>query len=54
MIDPSQNFEVARDSLVARGELFPPHTHTPEFINSLWEQLRYWDGEKFVREEELK
>ena len=48
MIDATENFEVARDSLVTRGKLPPPYTHTPEFIKSLWEQLCYWDGEKFV------
>lgn len=49
LIDASENFEVARDSLVAKGELFRPYTHTPEFINLLWNQLSYWDGEKFTR-----
>ncbi len=41
-------FQMYRDSLVARGVLKPPYSNTPQYMNSLKEQLRYWDGEGFV------
>ncbi len=54
LIDPSREFEVARDSLVAQGELNPPYSHTKEYKNYLFNQIRHWDGEKFVGKEDLK
>ncbi|MCH7771676.1 MAG: hypothetical protein IIA49_11790 [Bacteroidetes bacterium] len=52
-LDISEWFEVARDSLVSRGELPLPYSHTKEYLNILFEQVRYWDGERFVRKENL-
>jgi hypothetical protein len=53
-IDPSLEFEVARDSLVIKGVLEPPFTHTKEYQKILYDQIRYWDGEKFVTKEEYE
>ncbi len=46
-------FHVRRDSLVAKGLLKPPYTNTNAFVNILKNQVRYWNGEKFVKKEEL-
>ncbi len=51
IVIPDQ-FRVARDSLVARGFLSPPYTDTKEYVKILKDQIRYWDGEKFVTAEE--
>ena len=51
-IDCGDDFQRARDSLVAHGKLNPPYTYTPEYFKGLKEQIRYWDGEKFVTAEE--
>lgn len=48
-IDPSLEFEIARDSLVSAGELSLPFTHTEEYQQILYNQIEYWDGEKFTR-----
>ena len=50
-IDISEGFEVARDSLVAQGKLNLPYSHTKEYRDYLFNQIRHWDGEKFVRME---
>ncbi|RPI75125.1 MAG: hypothetical protein EHM47_03480 [Ignavibacteriales bacterium] len=52
MLDCSDDAQQKRDSLVARGILKPPFTNTNEYYLILRDQLRYWDGEKFVKEEE--
>jgi len=51
-IDISEGFEVARDALVESRELQPPYSNTKEYINILFEQIRFWDGTKFVTKEE--
>jgi len=53
-IDPSLEFEIARDSLVVKGELKLPLTHTEEYQKILYDQIRYWDGEKFITREKYK
>ena len=50
--DISEDFQVARDALVESGELQQPYSHTKEYLNILFEQIRFWDGTKFVTEEE--
>ena len=47
-IDCADDFQKTRDTLVARGKLKPPYTYTPEYFRGLKEQIRYWNGEKFV------
>jgi len=46
--------QVKRDSLVARGEISGPYTTSPEFIQMLEDQIRYWDGKKFISFEDWK
>ena len=53
-IDISEGFEVARDALVDSGELQPPYSHTKEYLDILFRQIRFWDGTKFVTEDKLK
>ena len=53
-IDISEGFEVARDALVDSGELQPPYSHTKEYLDILFKQIRFWDGTKFVTEDKLK
>ena len=50
--DISEDFQVARDALVESGELQQPYSHTKEYLNILFEQIRFWDGTKFVTKEE--
>lgn len=45
-------FRVKRDSLVAQGKLSLPLTDTKEYVEILKDQVRYWNGEKFVTTEE--
>ena len=52
-IDPSLEFEIARDSLVSAGELSHPFTHTEEYQQILYNQIESWDGEKFVKRERI-
>src|SRR5690606_4572996 len=52
-LDCSDDAQQKRDSLVARGILKPPFTNTNEYYQMLRDQLRYWDGKKFVKEEEI-
>ncbi|MCJ7552964.1 MAG: hypothetical protein MUO34_03680, partial [Ignavibacteriaceae bacterium] len=47
-IDPSLEFEIARDSLVSKGKLSLPYTHTEEYQKILYNQIEYWDGERFI------
>ncbi len=47
-IDCGDDFQTLRDSLVVHGKLNPPLTYTPEYFKQLKEQLRYWNGKKFV------
>lgn len=42
-------FRVLRDSLVAEGKIKGPYTETPEYHKYLRDQIKYWDGKKFVR-----
>ncbi len=42
------DIHVKRDSLVVKRLLNPPYTNTKEFTDILSNQVRYWDGEKFV------
>ncbi len=51
-IDCSDDFQTTRDSLVNSGKLNSPLTYTVEYFRSLKEQLRYWDGKKFVTAKE--
>jgi len=45
-------FRVKRDSLVAQGKLSLPLTDTKDYVEILKDQVRYWDGEKFITAEE--
>jgi len=49
LTDYTDTFLMARDKLVKSGELNPPLTNTVEYKNILGRQLRFWDGEGFVR-----
>jgi len=51
-IDISEGFEVARDALVDSGELQQPYSHTKEYLDILFKQIRFWDGKKFISSEE--
>jgi hypothetical protein len=42
------DFQMKRDSLVAHGILKPPYSNTPEYMNSLKKQIRYWNGKELV------
>jgi len=48
MIDITEGLQVARDKLVKSGALQPPLSHTKEYLDILFKQVRYWDGKKFV------
>ncbi len=52
MLDPDDFFQVARDSLVARGELEPPYTKTREYKEILGNNMLFWNGIKFVTKKE--
>ncbi len=51
-IDCSDDFQIVRDSLVIHGILNPPLTYTSEYFRSLKNQIRYWNGQKFVTKKE--
>lgn len=40
---------VVRDKLVKNGVLLPPFTDTPEFHESIKNDIEYWDGKNFVK-----
>ncbi len=41
-------FRVVRDSLVADGKIKGPYTETPEYKKYLRDQIKYWNGSKFI------
>lgn len=47
-IETSDYFQHNRDKLVKEGKLSLPLTYTPEYFEILKNNIRYWDGEKFV------
>lgn len=47
-IETGDNFQHGRDRLVREGKLSPPRTYTPEYFEILKNNIRYWDGERFV------
>ena len=47
-IETGDNFQHERDRLVREGKLSPPRTYTPEYFEILKNNIRYWDGKKFV------
>ncbi|MCK9212401.1 MAG: VCBS repeat-containing protein, partial [Ignavibacteriaceae bacterium] len=50
----TDNFRVARDLLVRDGKLNYPLSDTKEYTELLKSQILFWNGEKFVKREELK
>jgi hypothetical protein len=54
-VDCADNAQQQRDSLVAQGILRLPYTNTSEYFKILKDEIRYWDGTKFISiEESLK
>jgi len=49
LIEYTDPFLMSRDKLVKSGELNPPLTNTVEYKKILEKELRFWDGERFVR-----
>ena len=47
-------FRSVRDSLVAEGKIKGPYTETPAYHKYLRDQIKYWDGTKFVSINNLK
>ena len=47
------DIHVKRDLLVAKELLNQPYTNSKEFTDVLLNQVKYWDGEKFVKRDEL-
>jgi hypothetical protein len=47
-IETGDNFQHDRDRLVKEGKLSPPLTYTEEYFNILRNNIKYWDGERFV------
>ncbi|HSL90275.1 MAG TPA: hypothetical protein VK870_13305 [Ignavibacteriaceae bacterium] len=47
-IEMGDSFQNDRDKLVKEGELSPPITYKPEYFEILKNNIRYWDGERFV------
>jgi hypothetical protein len=47
-IETGDNFQHDRDRLVKEGKLSQPLTYTPEYFEILKNNIKYWDGEKFV------
>lgn len=47
-IESGDNFQHGRDRLVREGKLSPPLTYTAEYFEILKNNIRYWDGERFV------
>ena len=47
-IETSDYFQHNRDKLVKEGKLSLPLTYTPEYFEILKNNIKYWDGEKFV------
>jgi len=52
-LDCGDDAQYKRDSLVANKILHGPYTNTDEYYNLLKEQIRYWNGFEFVKEQEL-
>ena len=48
-ISIGDQFQVMRDSLVAKGLLHKPYSNTKEYVNILKKQIKYWDGKEFKR-----
>ncbi len=53
LIDYTDVFLMARDKLVKSGKLNLPLTNTVEYRKILEKELRYWDGEEFVKNNDL-
>ncbi len=53
-ISIGDKFRVVRDSLVAQGKLKEPYTETPQYKKYLREQIKYWNGSKFVSSNDFK
>ncbi len=47
-IETGDYFQHNRDKLVKEGNLSPPLTYTAEYFEILKNNIKYWDGEKFV------
>ena len=47
-IETGDSFQHQRDKLVKEGKLTPPLTYTAEYFEILKNNIKYWDGEKFV------
>ena len=50
----NSNFRVQRDTLVAHGELKPPYTDTPEYVNLQKSKILFWQNGKWVKREGLE
>ena len=48
-IETGDAFQLERDKLVKEGKLSPPLTYTAEYFDILKNNIRYWNGEKFVK-----
>jgi hypothetical protein len=51
-IETGDNFQYDRDRLVKEGKLSPPLTYTAEYFEILKNNIKYWDGERFVNKVE--
>ena len=47
-------FQMQRDSLVAHGKLKPPYTNTSAYFKLLRDQIKYWNGNKFLSIYDMK
>jgi hypothetical protein len=47
-IETADEFQHQRDKLVKEGKLSPPLTYTAEYFEILKNNIKYWDGDKFV------
>lgn len=48
LIETGDAFQLERDKLVKEGKLSPPLTYTPEYFTILRNNIKYWDGVKFI------
>ena len=47
-------FRVIRDSLVAQGKIKGPFTESPAYTKYLRDQIKYWNGSKFISIKDIK
>jgi hypothetical protein len=47
-IETGDGFQYDRDKLVKEGKLSPPLTYTAEYFEILKNNIKYWNGDKFV------